>query len=85
MALAFERYRRNVNNFADDDQLLNTGVSYPIAFNRAVIYGAEGKLDADPPPETAGFVSHSDCQETLSPCNWRAVPGRRCRKYSLTK
>ena len=38
-------YRRDVRNYADDDQLLNTGVSYPIAFDKSVIYGAEAKLD----------------------------------------
>ena len=38
-------YRRDVSNFADDDQLLNTGISYPIAFDHAVIYGAEGKFE----------------------------------------
>ena len=37
-------YRRDVRNYADDDQLLNTGVSYPIAFDKSVIYGAEAKL-----------------------------------------
>ena len=37
-------YRRDVRNYADDDQLLNTGVSYPIAFDKSVIYGAEGKI-----------------------------------------
>ena len=34
-----------MNNFADDDLLLNTGVSFPIAFRRAEIYGAEVKLE----------------------------------------
>jgi hypothetical protein len=37
-------YRRQARNAADDDQLLNTGVSYPIAFDRSVTYGTEGKL-----------------------------------------
>ena len=45
MRLDVNVYRRDVSNFADDDQLLNTGVSYPIAFDHAVIYGAEGKLE----------------------------------------
>ena len=34
-------YRRQSSNYADDDQLLNTGVSYPIAFRKAIIYGVE--------------------------------------------
>ena len=38
-------FRRIANNFTDDDQLLNTSVSFPIAFRRASIYGAEAKID----------------------------------------
>jgi hypothetical protein len=52
-------YRRDVRNYADDDQLLNTGVSYPIAFDKAVIYGAEGKLDVVRLGKLDGFVSYS--------------------------
>lgn len=52
-------YRRDVRNFADDDQLLNTGVSYPIAFDKAVIYGAEGKLNLVRLGKLTGFVSYS--------------------------
>ena len=52
-------YRRDMNNFADDDQLLNTGVSYPIAFDHAVIYGAEGKLDLVHWRKLSGYVSYS--------------------------
>jgi hypothetical protein len=52
-------YRRDVRDFADDDQLLNTGVSYPISFNRSIIYGAEGKLDFARMGRVGGFVSYS--------------------------
>lgn len=52
-------YRRDVRNFADDDQLLNTTVSYPIAFDRSVIYGAEGKLQLTHLGGLSGFVSYS--------------------------
>ncbi|GAC1416059.1 MAG: hypothetical protein NVSMB62_05070 [Acidobacteriaceae bacterium] len=52
-------YRRDVRNFGDDDQLLNTGVSYPIAFDRAVIYGAEGKLSLMQLGRLSGFLSYS--------------------------
>jgi outer membrane receptor protein involved in Fe transport len=34
-------YRRVARNFADDDVLLNTGVSFPIALDRATVNGAE--------------------------------------------
>jgi len=52
-------YRRDMRNFADDDQLLNTGVSYPIAFDKAVIYGAEGKLNLVRLGALSGFLSYS--------------------------
>jgi len=52
-------YRRSVNNFADDDQILNTAVSFPIAFERAVIYGAEGKLELPNWRRFSGFLSYS--------------------------
>jgi hypothetical protein len=52
-------YRRDVRNYADDDQLLNTGVSYPIAFDKAEIYGADGKLEVVQLKKLSGFVSYS--------------------------
>ena len=52
-------YRRDVRNYADDDQLLNTGVSYPIAFDKSVIYGAEGKLELLRWRRLSGFASYS--------------------------
>ena len=38
-------FDRRMTHFADDEQLLNTGVSIPIAFERAKIRGAEIKLE----------------------------------------
>ncbi len=52
-------YRRQADNYADDDQLLNTGVSFPIAFRDALIYGAEGKLNLPNWRGLSGFVSYS--------------------------
>ena len=52
-------FDRSVNNFADDDQLLDTAVSFPIAFRKANIYGAEGKLDLPHWGRLSGFVSYS--------------------------
>jgi len=52
-------YRRDVRNYADDDQLLNTGVSYPIAFDKSVIYGAEGKLSLVSLGKLTGYASYS--------------------------
>ncbi len=52
-------YRRDVRNYADDDQLLNTGVSYPIAFDKSVIYGAEAKVSLVRLGRLSGYASYS--------------------------
>ncbi len=52
-------YLRQMNNFADDDLLLNTSVSFPIAFRKAQIYGAEGKVNLPRWGNLSGFVSYS--------------------------
>jgi hypothetical protein len=52
-------FRRLVSNFADDDQLLSTSVSFPIAFHNALIYGAEAKLDLPNWRGFSGFASYS--------------------------
>lgn len=52
-------YRRYANNFADDDQILSTAVSFPIAFNKAVIYGAEVKVEIPKWGRFSGYASYS--------------------------
>ena len=52
-------FRRDVNNYADDDQIENTTISYPIAFEKAIIYGAEGKLSLIDWRRFSGFASYS--------------------------
>lgn len=52
-------FRRAVNNFADDDQINNTTISFPIAFRKAMIYGAEAKLDLPEWKRFSGFLSYS--------------------------
>jgi hypothetical protein len=52
-------FDRRVNNYADDDQLLSTAVSFPIAFAKAYIYGAEGKLELPNWKHFNGYVSYS--------------------------
>jgi hypothetical protein len=53
-------YYRNVNNFADDDLLLNTGVSFPISFHDASIRGTEVKLEIPRWGRLTGFLSYSN-------------------------
>ncbi len=52
-------FRRFARDYADDDQLLNTGVSFPISFDKAVIYGAEGKIEIPHWRNLSGFLSYS--------------------------
>jgi hypothetical protein len=52
-------FRRLVNNYADDDQIDNTTISFPIAFRKAILYGAEGKLDLTPWGRFSGYLSYS--------------------------
>jgi hypothetical protein len=52
-------FRRDVNNYADDSQVLSTGISFPIAFRKAVLYGAEGKLEVQQWGRFSGFASYS--------------------------
>ena len=52
-------YRRYADNYADDDQLLSTAVSFPIAFRKAIIYGAEAKLELPNWHGFSGYGSYS--------------------------
>ncbi len=52
-------FRRDVNNYADDSQILSTGISFPIAFNHAILYGAEAKLEVLQWGRFSGFASYS--------------------------
>ena len=52
-------FRRLVSNYADDDQIDNTSISFPIAFRKAILYGAEAKVDLPDWHRFSGFVSYS--------------------------
>jgi hypothetical protein len=52
-------FRRVVRNFADDDQIENTSISFPIAFRKAIIYGLEGKIEVPDLKRWSGFASYS--------------------------
>ncbi len=52
-------FRRDVNNYADDDAILNTAISFPIAFRKAILYGAEAKLEVLHWGKFSGFGSYS--------------------------
>jgi hypothetical protein len=52
-------FRRNIRNFADDDVLLNTGVSFPIAIRSADVYGIESQLGLPQWGPVTAWVSYS--------------------------
>lgn len=52
-------FRRDVADYADDSQILSTGISFPIAFAKAILYGAEGRLEIPHWGPLSGFASYS--------------------------
>jgi hypothetical protein len=50
---------RRLENFADDDLLLNTGVSFPMAFQRARIRGAEVKIEVRDAARWSGSLAYA--------------------------
>jgi hypothetical protein len=52
-------FRRDVNNYADDSQILSTGISFPLAFRKGIIYGAEAKLEVPRWGRFSGVASYS--------------------------
>ncbi|PYU28417.1 MAG: TonB-dependent receptor, partial [Acidobacteria bacterium] len=53
-------FRRDFRDFADDDLLLNTGVSFPIAFATAQIEGEEVRLEVPRWGRFSGSVSYAN-------------------------
>jgi hypothetical protein len=64
MRLEASYYERRIRDFSDDDLLLNTGVSFPIAFASAEIHGLEAKLEIPRWGPVSGFVSYSNMTGT---------------------
>ena len=53
-------FRRDFSNYPDDDVLLDTGISFPIAFSRATIYGEEIQLSIPHWGRFSGVLSYSN-------------------------
>jgi hypothetical protein len=53
-------FRRDFSNYADDDVLLNTGVSFPIAFESATIRGTEAGVEVQTWKGFSGFISYAN-------------------------
>ncbi|HKF26090.1 MAG TPA: TonB-dependent receptor, partial [Candidatus Acidoferrum sp.] len=57
-------FERRIHDFSDDDLLLNTGISFPIAFAAAEIHGVEAKLEVPRWGPVSGFLSYSNMTGT---------------------
>jgi hypothetical protein len=57
-------FRRDFRDFADDDLLLNTGVSFPITFATAQIEGEEVRLEVPRWGRLSGSVSYANQKGT---------------------
>jgi len=66
LRLDLTHFNREMTNFADDDVLLNTGVSFPIALHHAKVRGTEVKLELPTWREFSGFVSYANMVGTGS-------------------
>ena len=53
-------FRRSFHNFSDDDTLLDTSVSFPIAFANAKVVGEEIQISVPHWGRFSGFVSYSN-------------------------
>src|SRR5262249_16333211 len=53
-------YRRSFENFPDDSLLLNTGISFPIAFSKATVRGFETRIDVRALGPFSGQISYSN-------------------------
>jgi hypothetical protein len=53
-------FRRDFHNYSDDDVLLQTGVSFPIAYAKARIFGEEVRLEVPHWGRVSGFVSYAN-------------------------
>jgi outer membrane receptor protein involved in Fe transport len=60
LRLDVSHYWRTFRNHIDDDVLLNTGLSFPITFDRARIEGTEIRLELPRWSRVSSFVSYSN-------------------------
>jgi outer membrane cobalamin receptor len=53
-------FRRDFRNYSDDDVLLDTGISFPISFARARIFGEEVRLELARWGRFSGYASYAN-------------------------
>jgi hypothetical protein len=53
-------FRRDFHNYSDDDVLLDTGISFPIAFTEARIFGEEVRVELPQWGRLSGYLSYAN-------------------------
>jgi hypothetical protein len=53
-------FRRDFHNYSDDDVLLDTGISFPIAFAKARIFGEEVRVEVPQWGRFSGYLSYAN-------------------------
>ena len=77
--LSANLFRRAIRNASDDDVLLNTGVSFPIAVSSANIYGVESQFVLPQMGPLTAWVSYSyQVASARLPVVGGLFSGRRC-------
>jgi outer membrane receptor protein involved in Fe transport len=64
--LDIARYVKNVRNFSDKDQFLETPIIFPVAISRGDIRGVEVRLDLIPFHGVTGYISYANSRATAT-------------------
>jgi len=57
-------FRRTARNYGDDELFLNTGVSFPVAFDRATVSGTEARIEVPNWGRFSGVLSYTNMTGT---------------------
>jgi len=72
-------FRRDFRQYSDDDVLLDTGVSFPIAFTKARIFGEEIRMEVPQWGRFSGYLSYANQSGYGQGADHRrVVPWKRC-------
>lgn len=66
LRLDLARYVKNIRNFSDKDQLLDTPIIFPVAIARGDIRGFEARLDLVPFHGFTGYLSYANSRATAT-------------------
>jgi hypothetical protein len=64
--LDISHYVKNIENFSDKDQFLDTGIIFPVAIARGDVRGYEARLDLTPIHGWSGYLSYANAKATAT-------------------